>query len=241
MVAIEIVEAFGDNYIYLVEYEPGLSFAVDPGDAGPVEAVLSQRNVKLTHILETHHHQDHIGGIAALKSQYGGEVLGPDSRRIPGIDRVIEDGGELALEPLSIRCIATPGHTTTSVCYYMTGEKLASPALFSGDTLFAYGCGRLFECDARTMHASLQTLAALPDETLVYPGHNYTEENLRFALTIEPEDQALREKCDEIHCQSQLGHATIPSTLAEEKLLNPFFKAQTWQQFADLRKKKDIF
>lgn len=241
MVTIEILNAFGDNYIYLVVCGPGACFAVDPGDAQPVLAFTQQHDLKLTHILATHHHADHIGGIGVLKKTYGCEVVGPDKQRISEIDMLVRDGNMLKFGDVSIQCISTPGHTATGVCYYVTGKATNAPLLFTGDTLFVCGCGRLFECDGKTMYTSLQKLTALPVETRVYPGHNYTEENLRFALTVEPGNESLQEKLNDVKQQNQHGHPTIPSTLAEEKQLNPFLKATTWQKFADLRKKKDVF
>jgi hydroxyacylglutathione hydrolase len=239
MAAVEILEAFGDNYIYLVEYGPGVCFAVDPGDAGPVEALVSQRNVKLTHILATHHHSDHIGGIAELKNKSGCQVIG--ASEVKGVDSVVNDGDMLELGDLSICCIATPGHTASGICYYVSGQKPEAPALFTGDTLFAFGCGRLFGGDAEIMYQSLKKLAALPDQTRVYPGHDYTEENLQFALTFEPDNKALNQKLNEVRQNIRNGRPTVPSTLAEEKQLNPFLKARTRQEFAALRKQKDTF
>jgi hydroxyacylglutathione hydrolase len=241
MIAIEILNAFGDNYIYVVEYGTGVCFAVDPGEAAPVESVVSQRNVELTHILATHHHFDHIGGIGELKKTYGCRVVGPDKQRISSIDTVVQDGDVIELGAMTVRCIATPGHTSTGICYFMTGQPLEVPVLFTGDTLFVCGCGRLFEGDANTMFTSLQKIAALPDETCIYPGHDYTAEDLQFALRYEPDNDALQKKLDEIHHNIRHGRPTVPSTLAEEKNLNPFLKANTWQKLADLRNKKDVF
>ena len=241
MTSIEILTAFGDNYIYLVEYEPQSCFVVDPGDAEPVQAFIRQHNLKLTHILTTHHHSDHIGGIGELKKTSGCEIIGPDKQRIAGIDTFVQDGDVLEVGEMSIRCIATPGHTATEVCYYGTGKEFDTPVLFTGDTLFVCGCGRLFECDGETMFKSLQKLAGLPGETLIYPGHNYTGENLQFALTVEPDNDALKKKLNAVQQQNQHNRPTVPSTLANEKQLNPFLKALNWQEFAELRKKKDMF
>ena len=242
MIPIEILNAFGDNYIYVVEYMPGVCFAVDPGNAGPVQTFIKKHNLKLTHIFATHHHFDHIGGIAELKKQYGCQVVGPDKQRIGGIDTVVQDGDVIELGDVSVQCIATPGHTATGVCYFVTGKELDGLLLFTGDTLFVCGCGRLFECDDETMFKSLQKLAALPDETRIYPGHDYTEENLRFALTVEPDNENLKQKLNAVvQQQDQHNRPTVPSTLAEEKQLNPFLKAKTWQVFAELRQKKDVF
>jgi len=239
MIAIEIVEDFGDNYIYVVEYGPGVCIVVDPGDASPVESVVSQRNVELTHILTTHHHFDHIGGVKELHRKYGSTIIGPSE--VKELDSVVQDGDLLTFGDFSMRCIATPGHTAGGVCYYMTGKQLEAPVLFSGDTLFAYGCGRLFGNNAETMYGSLQKLAALPDESLVYPGHDYTEENLRFALTFDPTNEALNQKLAEVRINIKNGHPTVPTTLADEKHFNPFLKAKTRQEFAELRKQKDRF
>ena len=248
MISIEILNALGDNYIYVVEYEPGVCFTVDPGDAKPVQAFIKKHNLKLTHIFVTHHHFDHIGGVGALKKMYGCEVIGPDGQRIAGIDSLVKDSDIIELGDVSIRCIATPGHTATGICYFVTRKGMDAPLLFTGDTLFVCGCGRLFECDGETMFESLNKLTTLPDESLVYPGHDYTEENLQFALTIEPENEALQKKISEIQAvfaqQNPRGHGppyTVPSMLAEEKRLNPFLKAKTWQDFTELRRKKDVF
>lgn len=241
MLTIETFDAFNDNYIYIVSYRRGACLAVDPGDAGPVEGFISRQNSTLTHILATHHHQDHIGGIDRLKKRYGCEVLGSDKNRIPAMGKTVSDNDTLEFGDLTVRCIATPGHTSTGVCYFMTGKPLEAPVLFSGDTLFVCGCGRLFECDGKTMFASLQKIAALPEETRIYPGHNYTEENLRFALTLEPDSAALKDKLRTVRQQNQHGRPTVPSTLAEEKQLNPFLKAKTWQEFTERRRQKDMF
>jgi len=238
---ITILPAFGDNYIYLAEYALGMCFVVDPGDAGPVLKELNRTDLQLTHVLITHHHADHIGGVGLLKKQFGCEVVGPDAKRIAGLDTVAGDGDIIELGDVKIRCIAAPGHTATSVCYYVTDGSRQTPALFTGDTLFVCGCGRMFECGGETMFTSMQKLAALQGDTLVYPGHDYTEENVRFALTFDPDNEALRKKLALVENQNRTGQPTVPSTMAEEKRLNPFLKAADWQCFADLRQKKDVF
>ena len=163
---ITILTAFKDNYIYLLEYLPGQCIVVDPGDTTPVLDVLDIRSLQLTHTLITHHHTDHIGGVSTLKQKTGCEVIGPSDKRISGLDTVINDVDTMKLADMTIRCIATPGHTATSVCYYVAGSSLETPVLFTGDTLFVCGCGRMFECGGQTMFESLQNLAALADETL---------------------------------------------------------------------------
>ena len=238
---ITILPAFGDNYIYLAEYAPGKCFVVDPGDAQVVLKALKRGDLQLTHIFATHHHADHIGGVGSLKKQFGCEVVGPDTKRIAGLDTVAGDGDVIEWGDITIQCIATPGHTATSVCYCVSAASLSEPVLFTGDTLFVCGCGRMFECGGETMYASLQKLAALADETLVYPGHDYTEENVRFALTFEPDNEVLQKKLAVVRNQNKTGQPTVPSTLAEEKQLNSFLKAPDWQTFAALRRKKDVF
>lgn len=239
MIGIEILSALGDNYIYVAEYGPGLCFAVDPGAGEPVKAVVSQRNTQLTHILATHSHHDHTGGIAELQAQYCCTVVGPEE--VDQATRFVQDGDVLKLEGATIRCMATPGHTAAGMSYYMEGKEPLSPVLFTGDTLFVCGCGRLFGGSGQTMFNSLRKLAALPGETRVYPGHDYTRENLQFALTLEPENAALKRKLEAVEERMQRGEPTVPSTLAEELKLNPFLKADTWETFAALRRKKDVF
>ncbi|MBC8377944.1 MAG: hydroxyacylglutathione hydrolase [Planctomycetes bacterium] len=241
MIEIEVLDAFGDNYIYVVKHGPGVCFAIDPGAAKPVESLVSQRNIQLTHIFATHHHLDHIGGIEELKKMYGCEVIGPDQQRISHMDTLARDGDDFDLGDMTIHCIATPGHTSTGMCYFMTSNEPQAPVLFTGDTLFVCGCGRLIECDGQTMFRSLQKIAALPAETRIYPGHDYTEENLRFALTLSPENETLKKRLNEVQLNTRQGHPTVPSTIAEEKKCNPFLKTATWQEFSERRKSKDNF
>lgn len=238
---ISILPAFGDNYIYLAKYAPGLCFAVDPGDATVVLKELARQNLKLSHILATHHHGDHIGGIDTLKRKTGCTVIGPDTKRIKSIDTVMGDEDTLDLDSVTIGCIATPGHTSTSVCYSVTDGLFSQPVLFTGDTLFTCGCGRVFECDGAVMYASLQKLAALPDKTLMYPGHDYTEENVQFALTFKPNNHDLQNKLKSVQEQIIRNQPTVPSTMKEEKELNPFLNAPDRQTFVELRRKKDVF
>jgi hydroxyacylglutathione hydrolase len=238
---ITILPVFGDNYIYLAEYAAGRCFAVDPGDSGPVLNELNRKELRLTHIFATHHHADHVGGIGSLKKRFGCQVIGPDAKRIAGLDTLAGDGDTIELGDMTVQFITTPGHTATSVCYYLTAASLSQPVLFTGDTLFVCGCGRMFECGGEMMYASLQKLAALSDDTLVYPGHDYTEENVRFALSFEPNNGALQKKLEGVQNQNKANEPTVPSTLAEEKKINPFLKATDWQSFTDLRQKKDVF
>jgi hydroxyacylglutathione hydrolase len=245
---VAILPALGDNYTYLIPYEQEKTLAIDPGDAGKVLEVLGERGMQLGYILATHHHGDHTGGIGSLKGRTGCKVIGPDAQRIAGLDKLVKDGDTLELGDVCVRCIGVPGHTATSMCYLVTGKVFQAPLLFTGDTLFVCGCGRVLEADMQTMYNSLRKLAALPDETLVYPGHDYTEENVRFAMTVELDKEALQKKLSEIQIvlgkKNPRGHRppyTVPSTMGEEKRLNPFLRAKTWQEFAELRKQKDVF
>ncbi|HOM77371.1 MAG TPA: hydroxyacylglutathione hydrolase [Anaerohalosphaeraceae bacterium] len=233
---VTVMEA-GDNYIYLLDCGQDTAAAVDPSDA---QAVLAHsRRRQLTAVLATHHHSDHTGGIACLKKQTGCLVIGPGREHIPCLDRPAADGDVFQLGRLTVRCIETPGHTTAGLCYLITTE--AGLLLFTGDTLFICGCGRVLETDMETMFQSLQKLKALPDETLVYPGHAYTEENIRFALTVEPDNRQLRQKLAAVCRLRRQNLPAVPSLLGEEKRLNPFLRAADWQAFARLRKLKDAF
>ena len=248
--------ALGDNYIYLYRYDNSNALVIDPGDYSIVLETLKKNNLTLTTILATHHHWDHIGGIAELKKRTGCKVIGVDKKRIPGIDHLVEDGQILTVGNTQIQVIATPGHTRTAVSYYLppTNENKAG-ILWTGDTLFIGGCGRLFECNAETMWDSLQKLAALPDQTYLYCGHDYTLENYEFAQMIEPDNQAAKNRLGEIRQNQRQGKFTVPSTLSQEKATNIFLRASTAdvktalniphaedvEVFAELRRRKDRF
>ncbi|MHC4204705.1 MAG: hydroxyacylglutathione hydrolase, partial [Planctomycetota bacterium] len=187
MNSVITIPALGDNFIYLYRYNQSDALAVDPCDSSLVLRALKEHGLNLKAILITHHHWDHVGGTNELKRKTGCEVIGADKRRIPGIDLVVTDEQVLSVSERKIRVIATPGHTSTSVCYYMEPSAGSENGiLWTGDTLFVGGCGRLLEQDAQSMWDSLQKLASLPDDTLVYCGHDYTLENYEFASGIEP-------------------------------------------------------
>ncbi len=252
--AIDLVPAFSDNYIYLVrEPDSGMVAVVDPGDAAAVIAALDARGWGLDLILATHHHADHVGGSAELKQRYGAAMIGPagESDRIPGLDRRVSQGDIVALGDQTAQVIETPGHTSGHIAYWFD----ASDALFCGDTLFALGCGRLFEGTPAQMWASLLRLRALPDRALVYCGHEYTQSNARFAVTVEPDNPELLARSDRIDAARSRNQPTIPALLGEEKRTNPFLRADVAavQQaigtpendpvaaFAALRSRKDGF
>ncbi len=181
MGSVITIPALGDNFIYLCRYEQGKAFAVDPCESVKVLNALKEHDLKLTHILITYHHEDHTSGVGKLKNTTGCSVIGADGRRITGIDKVVANGDIITIGDRQIKVIGTPGHTRTSVCYYMKGTVDKAGIVWTGDTMFIGGCGRILECDANDLRESLSRIAALPEETHVYCGHDYTIENYEFA------------------------------------------------------------
>jgi len=217
------VPAFNDNYLWLI-HDGVHAAVVDPGDAAPVIAALEQHHLTLTAILLTHHHADHIGGVPALLDRRAVPVFGPHDARIGNVTRRLGEGDALAVPGigLHVRVLDVPGHTIGHIAYVSTDA--GRPWLFCGDTLFAGGCGRLFEGTPAQMRASLDRLAALPDDTLVYCAHEYTLSNLRFALAAEPDNVQLQERLAAASATRARGIPTIPSTIGLEKATNPFLR-----------------
>lgn len=210
------VPCLKDNFAYLVIDDDGQCAVVDPGEAPPVEAALVRENAQLGAIWATHHHPDHVGGVAALVARRPGieVVIGvKDAPRTPSVTRTVEDGDEVVLGSLRARCIHNPGHTLGAISYVIDG------CVFTGDTLFGGGCGRVFEGDPAMMHASLMRLAALPPETRVYFGHEYTASNLRFAAAVEPDNARVADRA------KSLATPSTPSTIADERATNPFLRS----------------
>lgn len=243
-----------DNYGVLIhDPQSALTASIDAPDAAAVEAALKRRGWTLDFIFTTHHHLDHVEGNEALKAKYGVGIIGPkaEETKIPGIDRTVKDGDEFTFGLFRVKAIATPGHTGGEISYYIPDAK----AVFTGDTLFALGCGRLFEGTPLTMFQSLQKLIALPGDTAVYCGHEYTESNARFALTIDPANSALKERAAEIARLRAADRMTLPSSIALEMATNPFLRwhdagirsrlglqdAPDEAVFAEIRKRKDMF
>jgi len=256
MGSVTVIPAFGDNFIYLYEYAKNKALAVDPCDSLLVEQALNRKQLQLTTILVTHHHWDHTAGIADLKKKTGCEVIGGDQQRIKGIDRVVRNRQVIKLGDTEILVIATPGHTKTSLCYYIAAsDDNKTGIVWTGDTMFINGCGRIFECDAETMLDSLLNLAALPIETLVYCGHDYTLENYEFALSIEPDNEAVKERLREVKEILRAGGYPVGSTILQERKTNPFLRtdspeikaalgmanADPVEVFAQMRRRKDVF
>jgi hydroxyacylglutathione hydrolase len=220
MIQISALPAFTDNYIWLLQdHRTQRCAVVDPGDAAPVQAWLAAHpGWVLSDILITHHHHDHVGGVERLKKATDAKVYGPASESIPCRDVALKDNERVSVLGWDFDVIAVPGHTLGHIAYYHHG------LLFCGDTLFAAGCGRLFEGTPDQMHTSLTRLAALPEDTLVYCTHEYTLSNLKFAAAVEPENRDTTERLAKVAQQRQAGIMTLPSTLALEKLTNPFLR-----------------
>jgi hydroxyacylglutathione hydrolase len=235
---IELLPILGDNYCYLLrEPEAGVSAVVDPGTDGPVAKRLEALGRGLDWILITHHHADHTGGNLALKERFGCRIAGPaaEADQVPGIDLELAEGDSFTLGAETAAIIATPGHTQGHISYHFPDSQ----ALFCGDTLFALGCGRLFEGDAAMMFKSLGKLMALDDATRLYCGHEYTASNARFALTVDGGNPDLVARAREIDALRAANRPTIPSTIGLERATNPFVRAKTAAEFGRIRELKD--
>lgn len=249
---IELVPCLKDNYAYLVhDRDAGLTAIVDPSEPEPVKRALAGRGWKLTHILNTHHHFDHTGGNIPLKEAFGAKVVGPekDRDRIPGIDIGVDEQSGWTFGSRSVRVLEIPAHTRAHIAFVI------DDAAFTGDTLFAMGCGRLFEGTPAMMWMSLSKLLNLPDATRVFCGHEYTLNNGRFAQTLEPENKDLANRMRSVEAARARNAPTIPSTIGLEKKTNPFLRpdsadirrslnlpqADDVAVFAEMRRRKDSF
>jgi hydroxyacylglutathione hydrolase len=243
-----------DNYGVLIHCnDSGATACIDAGDAAATEAVLAQTGWSLTHIFITHHHADHTAGLAALKATHNAHVIGPPPRSaaISGIDSALWDGDSFDFANRQVHVMATPGHTTDMINFYLPEEKI----VFTGDTLFALGCGRVFEGSFDMMWESLEKLLALPDDTVIYCSHEYTKANADFAVTIDPENDALNKRHAQIIKQRANNIATVPTIMSVEKATNPFLRpddasirahlgmedARNADVFAEIRRRKDAF
>jgi hydroxyacylglutathione hydrolase len=218
------LHAFDDNYIWLLRGQ-GCVAVVDPGDAAPVLDYLEQSGDRLCAILTTHHHGDHVGGLAEILARFPVPVFGPELENIPGVSHPLTGGEHIELPELALHLdiIAVPGHTRGHIAYY--GPSIDTDgAVFCGDTLFGAGCGRLFEGTPAQMHESLAKLAVLPAPTLVYCAHEYTQSNLRFALAVEPGSIAVQRRSEHVLQDRAAGRATIPTSIRVELETNPFLR-----------------
>jgi hydroxyacylglutathione hydrolase len=221
---ITLIPLLTDNYGYLLhDSSSRLTAVVDPSEAAPVLAVAKARNLKIDFVLNTHHHPDHSGGNLGIKKETGCKVVGPapDRERIPGIDIALDEGQTFELGNAKAEVLFIPGHTKGHIAFHFRGDR----ALFCGDTLFSLGCGRMFEGTPPMMWASLDKLRKLPGETRIYCGHEYTASNARFAVSIDPDNAPLRKREAEVTKLRAEGKFTIPSTMAEERVANPFLRA----------------
>jgi hydroxyacylglutathione hydrolase len=237
---IHPVPLLSDNYGWLLRDEAtGTVAVVDPSEAEGVEAALQPWGGRLDLVLLTHHHADHIGGAEELRQRHGCRIVGAraDAYRLPRLDQAVAEGDDVAVGESVARVMETPGHTHGHIAYFFPD----TPALFCGDTLFSLGCGRLLEGTAEEMFASLRRIAALPGETRICCGHEYTESNLRFALTVEPHNPALLRRGEAVRALRARGAPTVPALLAEERDANPFLRAPDVARFAALRANKDRF
>lgn len=243
-----------DNFgVLLHDPQSGATAAIDAPEAAPIEAALQKTGWKLTDILVTHHHADHTQGIGPLKEHHQCRVVAPrdEAKRIAHLDETVGEGDTVRVGSLEARVINTPGHTAGHISYFFPADKLA----FVGDTLFSIGCGRVIEGNPEMMWKSLLKLRALPDDTRFYCGHEYTDANIRFAKTVEPNNKALAARADEVAKLAAAHKFTIPATIGAEKAANPFFRADdaalatslglsgspAWKVFAEIRERKNRF
>ena len=229
-----------DNYAFLIrDSDTGLTAVIDVPDAAPIMAALKARAWTLSHILITHHHDDHIEGVEALRKATGAKVCGSasDAHRLPRLDIALSNGDTIPFGADRLHVLDTPGHTVGHICFHLPASRLA----FTADTLMAAGCGRLFEGTPAQMYASLARLAALPPGTLICSGHEYTASNLRFAVSVDPDNPALVARIADTTAARVAGKATVPSLLSLEIATNPFLRAPSLAAFTTLRAAKDRF
>ena len=229
-----------DNYSWLLrELSTGKVAIVDPAAAEPAIAAIEAAGGRLDYIFLTHHHGDHIDGVPALVARYHPVVVGnaADAHRLPKLDIAVHEGDQVEFGAAKLRVIAVPGHTLGHIAYYIADGGILLP----GDTLFSLGCGRLFEGTPQDMFTSLQKLSALPGETLVCCGHEYTQSNAKFALSVDPDNEALRERAAAVNALRAAGQATVPVTLASERDCIPFLRAPDAASLGRLRAAKDVF
>ncbi len=237
---VEIIPCLQDNYSYLIiDDNTNSACVIDPSEAEPIINFLKNRNINLKYILNTHHHYDHIGGNKDLKKKFGSVIVGfkEDADRIPEIDILVEDNQVWQAENFIAKIIHVPGHTSGHICFHFFKEKL----VFTGDTLFSLGCGRIFEGTYKEMFESLNKIKSLPEETKVYCGHEYTLNNSKFCIIYDHQNLNLKKKVESIKQQTQDQLPTIPSTIKDELECNIFLRTNDLESFSKLRDLKDNF
>lgn len=238
--SVEAIPNLSDNYAWLLrDAATGTVAIVDPAEEAPCARAIDAAGGRCDLILITHHHDDHTGGVAGLVARYGAKVVGAaaDAHRLPKLDQAVKEGDTVAVGASTARVIDTPGHTRGHIAYFFPEAKV----LVAGDTLFSLGCGRFLEGTAEEMFASLRKLAALPPETMVTCGHEYSESNARFALSVEPDNAALKARTAEITAARAAGRATVPFRLGDDLAANPFLRAPDAAALGRLREGKNNF
>ena len=237
---VEIISCLQDNYSYLIiDENQNIACVIDPSESQPISNFIDQNNIKLKYILNTHHHYDHVGGNNELKKKYNCKIIGfrGDKNRIPEIDIMVDDNEIWKSDNFQSKIIHIPGHTSGHICYYFFNEKI----IFTGDTLFSLGCGRIFEGTYNQMFNSLNKLKKLPQEIKIYCGHEYTLKNSEFCLKYDPDNLLLKKKIIEIKSRLNKNLPTLPSTIKDELECNIFLKAKDLENFSKLRDLKDNF
>ena len=236
---VSAVPVLSDNYVWLInDVESGETAAVDPSVADPVLAAAEAQGLRITQVLNTHWHPDHTGGNDAIRDATGCTITGPsEAERVSKMDRIVLEGDRIQVGGSEAIVWDIPAHTAGHIALYFENEGM----IFVGDTMFAMGCGRLFEGTAEQMYANMQRIAALPDDVRIYCGHEYTLANARFAAHVDPDNADVARRLEQVSALRETGQITLPTTVAEERATNPFVRARNAQEFAELRAAKDSF